>query len=217
MMIERLDDYIEKLKKLRKLKEIKQNSDKQENIDKQYRTLVQAVHNLIHLLTYSNNNFHFTAGEQISALTDLLSKLKRCISTGFAEQDLVFEAQADFNRILGAVKRNWEKHYAILTKSTLGTLQVINKLDPELISSYQAKIQAGSVWPTEESTFIDLNEALSNSEKLIQSLNLDETVTVFLRKMASGHATILDLNTEVLCWIQSNALEGKIKLSFTAK
>lgn len=217
MMIEKLDDYITKLKKLRQLKELKQNSTRQEQIDQQYRALVLSVHSMIHLLTYSHNNFHFSVGEQLNALNDLLAKLKRCVATGFAEQDLVTEAQGDFKRIQAVIKRGWEKHYALLTKSTLSTLQVINKLDSALISSYQTRIQTAGTWPTEEAIFIDLNDALSSSEKLIQGLNLDETVSVFLRKMASGRATILDLNSDVLCWIHSNTLEGKIKLSFASK
>ena len=217
MIIEKLDNYIVSLKKLRQLMNIKENSVRQESIDQKYKAIMLSVHNMTDLLNYSKDVFHFSNSEGTQPLSELLIKLKRCVSSGFADGDLVAEAQTDLKKVQSIVKRNWEKYYGTLTKSTLGTLQVISRLDPPLVSSYQARIQAASTWPTEKSVLVDLNDALCSAEKLIQSLNLDEKVTVFLRKMAAGQATVLDLNPDVSAWIHANALEGKIRLSFAAK
>lgn len=61
-----------------------------------------------------------------------------------------------------------------------------------------------------------MNNSLSDANALIAGLGLDQQIIDFLQKMNSGKATVVDLDENVLKWLKTEALDKRVRLSFSS-
>ncbi|SMC62105.1 hypothetical protein [Papillibacter cinnamivorans] len=218
MIFDKVDRRIKEMKELRRLEGIKVNRAQQEATDSKYRTLVNQASDFIEELNYVQDYLQFFLADTIKTdLEALLINLQNAIKTGYADKDAVSSADTDFKSIQTAVKKDWAKHFTVLTSTTTNTLRVISGINSEKVSSCLADIKAAEVWVIDRNVFLRLKEAIDNADSLIQSLSLDQEIILFLTSMTAGRATIADLKENVLAWIRKESLEGKIKLSFSSR
>lgn len=78
------------------------------------------------------------------------------------------------------------------------------------------KIKKASVWNSAIENYNFLKQGMDEADGLLKELGLDEnsSILAFLKMVSEGNATILDLTEEILCWIKSEGLAEKIKLTF---
>lgn len=218
MIFDIIDRKIKDMKNLRRLELIKANQAQQLATDAKYKSLVKQVNTFSIALEYARDNLDFSISATIQpGVLSLLESLKNAISTGYADKDSVSKAETDFKNIQVITKREWGKHFSNYTATTTNTLKVISGIDSERINGCIAEIKAAETWTTDTSVLASLKQAVDSAEELICDLNMDQETVLFLTKMASGRATIADLNGNVRNWIIKKGLESKIKLSFISR
>lgn len=216
MMIDVLSKKIKEMRDLRQREERRDNKAAQDALDLRFKTLTTQIHSLMKALQYTKENMQFQLSESVlSDLEKLLTEHKGVIRSGFAEKEAFNQAEADFKNVQQSIKREWSKQYLALTSSTISTLQVISGIDSENVSKCLDGIAKGSSWTTSLEDFKTMDKSLSEAKTLIDGLGLDQQIISFLQKMNNGKATVMDLDGNVLRWLQAESLDKRVKLSFT--
>ena len=216
MMIDVLSKRIKDMKDLRQREERRDNKAAQDALDLRYKNLTTQIHMLMMALQYTKENMQFQLRDAIlSDLENLLTEMKAVIRSGFAEKDAINQAETDFKNIQQSIKKEWSKQYLILTNATIGTLQVISRIESEHVSKCLDGIEKGANWTTSIGDFKTMAQSLSDANTLINGLGLDQQIIAFLQKMNNGRATVMDLDDNVLRWLKEESLDKRVKLSFT--
>lgn len=218
MIFDQMESRIKEMKELRRLELIKANRVQQEATDLKYHNLVTQVNNFITILTYWRTDLGFTISDSLKeAIDTLLVKLQDTIKSGYADKELVTEAENGFKDIITTIKKDWPKYHTVLTTNTVNTLKIIGGIESQQVEECLTDIKNASSWKLDLSVYEKLKNALDSAEFLINKMNLDQDIIEFLSKMTSGKAKFLDLNDKVMGWIREKSLEKRIKLSFTDK
>lgn len=216
IMIDVLTKKIKDMKNLRQREERRDNKAAQDALDLRFKTLTSQIHSLMTALQYTKENMQFQLSDAVlSDLENLLIEHKAVIRSGFAEKDAINQAETDFKNIQQSIKKEWSKQYSTLTNATISTLQVISGIDSEHVSKCLEGIAKGSTWTTSIGDFKTMDHSLSAAKTLIEGLGLDQQIIAFLQKMNGGKATVMDLDDKVLRWLKAEALDKRVKLSFT--
>jgi hypothetical protein len=218
MITDMINREINEMKTLRRLELAEKNQAQQAATDAKYHNTVQQVRKCVDAVCYAEDHLDCSMlGTLRLDLISLLVKLKAVVKDGNADKDELSAAESDFKTIQQNVKREWNKHYPSYTSTVINTLRVISGIDPEKTSSCMAGIKAAEAWTAEKNTLSGLRMAMANANSIIQGLNIGAEVLGFLTTMAAGNATIAHLNEEVIAWIRAEALERRIRLSFTTR
>lgn len=218
MIFDIINQKVSDMRDLRRRETTKANETQQLVTDAKYHTLVEQVKKFSEALSYIRDNLCFVVTDALQKeFLILLKKLKDVTNTGNANRETLSEAETDFKSIQETVKNEWTKHFSAYTATKTNTLRVISGIDLDRVSRCIDEIEAAETWSLDFAVFVTLKKAMESAESLIQSLDMDQETELFLTKMSSGKATIVDLNEKVLLWIRKESLESKIKLSFISK
>ena len=218
MIFDQMERRIKDMKELRRLEMIKANRAQQEITDIKYRNLVSQVKELIEVLGYAKANLQFVISDSVQAdLKQLISKLLDAVQNGYADKDMVTDGENDFKTILASIKKEWNKHHAAITTTTVNTLKVIGGIESEQVASCLADIKVAGTWQTDLTMLKRLKKSLNSAETLINKMDLDQEIIIFLTKITYGKATLTDLNEKVMAWIRKENLDSRVKLSFLSK
>ncbi len=200
---------------LQKKVEIQKNKGIQDNTDEKYRVLTIQSNQLVESIDYIYKEIGIVPKkETIQSLVELVNNLEKTTDSGFASTERVTLSETQFKSIQGNMKKEWPKCYAELTAAKIGTLEAINKIDSEKVSSCLDKILCAENWDINVDNFKSLKQGLSESEQLVADLALDDEIVSFLQKTNEGKATLKSLSDKVLNWIKKEHLENKIRISF---
>jgi hypothetical protein len=217
MMINILNKKIKEMKDLRQREERRDNKAAQDALDLKFKLLTEQIHQMMTALQYAKENMQFQLSETVlTDLENLLIANKGAIRSGFTEKDSVSKVETDLKSIQLSIKKEWSKQYAVLTNSTISTLKVISGIDSEHVTKCLEGIAKGETWTTSIGDFKTMNNRLSDANTLIAGLGLDQPIIDFLQKMNSGKATIADLDEKVLNWLKTEALDKRVRLSFSS-
>lgn len=214
MILDRLSRSVKSMEKLHRLEVQKANKAQQDIVDNNYRRIVEKTELLCKAVCYAREHLSFQTACS-SELIRLLSSLQNAGSRSLVEQDHVDKANTAYSSVQDKIRKEWAKHYQVLTGPTVNTLKTIKGLDEIRINSCITKVEAAAAWNSAVGTLMNLAAALAQANEIIQNLNLDQEVIAFLGKITAGNATLADLNENVLQWMQTEQLLSKIKLSFT--
>ena len=220
MMIEILNKKINEMKDLRQREERRDNKVAQNALDLQFKILTERIHQQLIALQYTKENAQFQLSDElIVKLRDLLEEHRGSIKDGLVEKDSINKVDTDFKSVQQDIKKEWSKHYLVLTKPTISTLRVISGIDSAQVGKCLEGIAKGEVWTTNIGEYKAMIKSLADAKILINGMGLDQEIISFLQKMNSGKATVMDLNEDVLNWLRKEALDKRVKLSFigTAK
>lgn len=217
MMINILNKKIIEMKDLRQREERRDNKTAQDALDLKFKLLTEQIHQLMTVLQYAKQNMQFQLSETIlTDLENLLIANRGAIRSGFTEKDSVSKVETDLKSIQLSIKKEWSKQYAALTNSTISTLKVISGIDSEHVTKCLDGISKGEIWTTNIGDFKTMNNSLSDANALIAGLGLDQPIIDFLQKMNSGKATVADLDEKVLTWLKTEAMDKRVRLSFSS-
>lgn len=218
MIFDQMERRIKEMKELRRLETIKANRVQQEATDIKYRNLVVQVKGFMNVLQYFQTELKFEVSDSYKAeISALFVKLQEVIKDGYANKDLVAESENDFKNIINTIKKDWTKHHTSLTSTTVNTLKIIGGIESDQVEACLTDIKNASAWQMDVTVYKKLKKALDSADSLIEKMSLDQDIIAFLTKMTSGKATFYDLNDKVMDWIKKEALEKRVKLSFTAR
>ncbi len=218
MIFDQMDRRIKEMKELRRLETIKANRVQQEATDLKYHNLVVQVKSFIEIINYMQNELGLEISDSSkSDILALMVKLQDTVQSGYSDKDMVTESENDLKTILATMKKDWIKHHASLTTTTVNTLKIIGGIESDQVEACLTYIKEASSWQLNLTVYKKLKKALDNADSLIEKMSLDQDIISFLTKMTSGKATFSDLNDKVIEWIKKESLEKRVKLSFTAK
>lgn len=218
MIFDQMERRIKEMKELRRLETIKANRVQQEATDIKYHNLVAQVKGFMNILQYFQTELKFEVSDSYKIeISALFAKLQEVIKDGYANKDLVAESENDFKNIINTIKKDWTKHHTSLTSTTVNTLKIIGGIESDQVEACLTDIKNASAWQMDVTVYKKLKKTLDSADSLIEKMSLDQDIIAFLTKMTSGKATFYDLNDKVMDWIKKEALEKRVKLSFTAR
>ena len=176
------------------------------------------MYRTVDVIQYLNSNAQFVPSESVkNDLLSLLSLLQSAIDSGLADANKVEKGEQDMKKILVAARKEWTIFYSEYTGGIVSTLKVISGLDKTTTSECLLNIQAAAGWEMERKVYEKMVASMAEADTLILNLDMDQNIISFLQKMNMGQATLADLNPQISEWIQKEAIEKKIRLSFVLK
>lgn len=213
---ERLDQSVKQLKRLNTFESRKKNHVQQTINDNRFKELVHEVVQLCLAVHYAQETFSFLYQPQ-AMLLEILNDLQVTASKRIVNEDSILQSTMKIKLIQEQIKKEWARHYSFLVGSVMRTLQIIQRIDPSPVAQCLIDIQSAAVWKNDDSELKHLkalNNALANSNIIIERLGLDQEITMFLAKISKKTATLNDLNDKILAWIQKENLGNRIMISF---
>lgn len=203
------------LKMINSKVEEKNNFEKQKNTNKETKRIVNQLSGLIDALYDANQILDFTVDEK---MFDELFKTNRdlldTINTTQIDENVVIKCRNSINSITKEIKEQWQFFYSKKTTDMLKTLRFLKNFNKQNIGALEQQFAEAKNWTGNKETVLLLKESMEQANDIIDNLNMNETVTDFFKKMNNGTATLVDLNEEVLAWIDEKNVKYKIKLKF---
>lgn len=203
------------LKMINSKVEEKNNFEKQKNTNKETKRIVNQLSGLIDALYDANQILDFTVDEK---MFDELFKTNRdlldTIDTTQIDENVVINCRNSINSITKEIKEQWQFFYSKKTTDMLKTLRFLKNFNKQNIGALEQQFAEAKNWTGNKETVLLLKESMEQANDIIDNLNMNETVTDFFKKMNNGTATLVDLNEEVLAWIDEKNVKYKIKLKF---
>ena len=217
MIFEELAKTTKDMQELQRRIRIQQNQEEQNAVDNKFRLLLMQLNKSIDSFEYEYNVLQVDSDNDIILrAVNIINLLEKAIKDGIAVKEDVVNAEIDYKNLQVDLKKKWSSQYNQLTTFTLGTLNVIQEINPEKVSPCINKIQAAKVWENDLKKLQDMKLAIDEAEKLIDNLGLDEDIKTFLNKIRIGKASLADIFTEdnkILNWIKKEGLENKMIIS----
>ncbi len=217
MIFDELIKTTKDMQDLQRRTRILQNQEEQNAVDNKFRMLLAQLNKSIDSFEYEYNGLHVDLDiDIISNAVYILTSLENAIKDGIATKEDVTNAEIYYKKLQIDLKKKWSSQFSQLTTFTLGTLNVIQEINPEKVSSCINKIQAAKLWENDLKKLQDMKLALDEAEKLIDKLGLDEDIKTFLGKIRKGKASLADIfsdDNKILNWIKKEGLENKMIIS----
>lgn len=217
MIFEELSKTTKDMQDLQRKISIQKNQDEQNATDNNFRMLLVQLNRTIDAIEYLYCNMRIDSDNDILINAEnILKLLEESIESGVAAKEKVDSADKSYKALQIELKKAWPKQFDQLTSFTLGTLNVIQGINPEKVSNCINNIQAAKDWENNLKQLQDMMNAISEAEILIDSLGLDEDIKAFLGKIRNGKATLRDVfssDDKIIDWIKKENLEGKMYVS----
>lgn len=156
------------------------------------------------------------ATEHISKIKEISDNVNKCI-----EQKRVVVRLESFHsnlkNLMSIISKNWDEYFENYSKSIIDNLNVLFQIsDPSKrikISALRKDINSCQKWPITEEKCLRYVNAKNASYALFSSIDFDEEIINFLKKVSLKTATLSDITDSILKWIEKENLEDKIILS----
>ena len=208
MIFEELSKTTKDMQDLQRKISIQKNQDEQNATDSKFRMLLVQLDKTIDAIEYLHSNMNVNSDDEILASTvSILTTLEESIENDVAEKEKVDSADKSYKSLQTELKK---------TTFTLGTLNVIQGINPEKVSACINRIQAAKIWDNNLSQLQSMKMAIDEAEQLIDSLGLDDEIKSFLSKIRNGKATLEDIfsaDDKILNWIRKENLQSKMYVS----
>lgn len=211
MLIDKVNQQIEDFKKISKHNSAVNNAEKQKSIDDKFKNLVLDVKKRSEIIDYCNKEFDFNIN-CVDQLNNLLKSLHDCISDLFVDEDMYKVSERKFKEFESQIKLEWESFHGEKTKSIKNILDIIVNINRFNIGRCLTDIEAAKKWESDIQKYQQVKKGLDDAQNLIDNLNLNDDVIIFLKKISKKQATITDLTPEIMDWIYKENLEKKIKI-----
>lgn len=116
--------------------------------------------------------------------------------------------------LIGSMQNEWIKY---ITESTANVFDKLNILlmvsdDKKTIESLLYPIKSMRSWPITHSKYDKYKKSYDDAISRMNEIKFDSDIENFLNKIKDKTATLADLNTKILEWIDAENLRDKIKL-----
>ena len=127
--------------------------------------------------------------------------------------------QKEVFTIKKAILQEWSDYYHRVADQKINMLQTIKGIAPERekVDYASNKIKLGASWEFKQDNLDKMEKGLQEADEIINSLGLGEDgaeILVFLKKVASGKASVHDLTLDILNWLMENNMTSKLAVSF---
>ena len=138
---------------------------------------------------------------------------------GKKELTYVTVRQKEVFNIKKAILQEWSNYYHRVADQKINMLQTIKGIAPERekVDYASNKIKLGVSWDFKQDNLDKMEKGLQEADEIINSLGFGEDgaeILVFLKKVASGKASVHDLTPDIFNWLKENNMTSKLAVSF---
>ena len=214
----RIENLQKRAANLNKLRQKKENAEKIKELNNTFRKEIEKIINLISIMTYIKQEFGFVSSEQLTGNINMsIQNAKQSIYNDELIEDYIVNLEKANKETFGRVQKEWKAFYAEKFSAILKILNVAQTVKAAESQKYQGIIKNSEKFVNDILMFQTLKQTIDESNDLISSLDLDDDIKLFLKKMSAGRATLLDLDDKIIHWIKDMDLTGKVRLSFMNK
>jgi len=149
--------------------------------------------------------------ETMNVLTELISNIEQQPREKFGQ------IQRSLEPFMSEAKNQWPdiaKKQHMDSKKALLVFRRVRKNDPLLEQLIRAFDTIEKTWPVTDKSLAHYQKSISDAKDLIASLGASNKVQIFLEKMATGQATLKDMNDDVIQWFEAQNLTSDIYITF---
>ena len=151
-----------------------------------------------------------------SKLKNILIECKNTIDQRLVSSSKIAYLHKELREIEADLNTDWYKYFKEETSSINEILKLAQNISNADVSKIRFNINSAESWnDNHDIKKIEIfTKSLSEAKDLINKLELNEDILIFLRKMVMSTATVTDLTDDVLHWLKKENLEKRVKLSF---
>lgn len=217
-LITKLNCLTKKVTAIKKAEDRKKNAKSIADLNKRFNICVYAIGSASDFVEYARIAFDFNPSDILLVqLKDSIELAKKIINDNNISDDSVLsleEKNKKWNGTNGTLQKEWKAKYSSIYSSVSGLIDIVNIVDPQLVSRCKSNIASASSYSLDLSKYKELKKAIDEINGLVKKLNLDDEVKRFLTKVGKGTAMVSDINDKILKWIYANGLASKMKISF---
>ncbi len=212
---EQLLDYNKRLGRIVKdTKRIQSKSRIEHNLTR-LNNIVRSLQSNNKILKFLMEELEFSPSERLKKVYLSIAQIaKYLLESENFEETSINDLMERYSTYKNLVEQEWKIFYESYSKDSLAVLKVLKGTNPEKIEVYISRIKAAEHFTLDEKVYQKLKESIDQSTDLIQNAGLDEEITLFLKKVNKGTATLNDITEESYKWILKQNLLTKIKISF---
>ena len=220
MLVDLLDKSIIAMKEIYELEKSSNDVQKQEKNDKIFSNVVSENHLMVHAVTNSMTQLGFVISQETRAkVIGLLKSSSDAISRGLVQETTANYLQKEVFAIKKAILQEWSDYYHKVADQKINMLQTIKGIAPERdkVDYASNKIKLGASWDFKQDNLDKMEKGLLEADEIINSLGFGEDgveILDFLKKVASGKASVHDLTPDILNWLMENNMTSKLAVSF---
>jgi hypothetical protein len=220
MLVDLLDQSIIAMKEIYELEKSSNDVQKQEKNDKIFSNVVSENHLMVNAVTNSMSQLGFVISQETSGrVIGLLKSSSDAVSRGLIQESTANYLQKEVFTIKKAILQEWSDYYHKVADQKINMLQTIKGIAPERekVDYASNKIKLGASWDFKQDNLDKMEKGLQEADEIINSLGFGEDgaeIIAFLKKVASGKASVHDLTTDILNWLMENNMTSKLAVSF---
>lgn len=218
-LITRLNNLSSRVSKIKNAEDRKKNAQTIINLNTRFNMCVFSIQSACEFVEFARQAFGFNPSDLLlGQISDSIESAKQIISDENISEDTVTKLEdknKKWNGNNGSLSKEWKMKHAALSQSTNGLINIVNVVDPQLVSRCKADIEFAGLYSTDIQRFKNLKKAIDDINDLVDKLNLDDEIKTFLNKVGKGTAMMSDVNDKILKWVYAKNLSSKMKITFT--
>lgn len=193
---------------------------KQEKNDNIFSNVISANHLMVNAVTNSMSQLGFVISQETrDRVIGLLKSSSDAVSRGLIQESTANYLQKEVFAIKKAILQEWSDYYHRVADQKINMLQTIKGIAPERekVDYASNKIKQGASWDFKQDNLDKMEKGLQEADEIINSLGFGEDgaeILAFLKKVASGKASVHDLTPDILNWLMENNMTSKLAISF---
>jgi hypothetical protein len=220
MLVDLLDKSIIAMKGIYELEKSSNDVRKREKNDKIFSNVVNENHLMVQAVTNSMSQLGFTISQETRGkVIGLLKSSNDAVSRGLIQESTANYMQKEVFTIKKAILQEWSDYYHRVADQKINMLQTIKGIVPERekVDYASNKIKYGASWEFKQDNLDKMTKGLLEADEIINSLGFGDDgleILDFLKKVASGKASVRDLTSDILNWLIENNMTSKLAVSF---
>ncbi|EHO51754.1 hypothetical protein HMPREF9099_01780 [Lachnospiraceae bacterium oral taxon 082 str. F0431] len=220
MLVDLLDKSIIAMKEIYELEKSSNDVRKREKNDKIFSNVVNENHLMVQAVTNSMSQLGFTISQETrEKVIGLLKSSNDAVSRGLIQESTANYMQKEVFTIKKAILQEWSDYYHRVADQKINMLQTIKGIVPERekVDYASNKIKYGASWEFKQDNLDKMTKGLLEADEIINSLGFGDDgleILDFLKKVASGKASVHDLTSDILNWLIENNMTSKLAVSF---
>lgn len=220
MLMDLLEQSIAAMKEIYELEKASNDVQKQEKNDRIFSSVVGENHLMVQAVSNSMVQLGFAiSAETKNKVISLLKSSSDAVARGMVQESNANYLQKEVVAIKKVILQEWSEYYHKVADQKINMLQTIKGIAPEKEKADYAsnKIKLGASWDFKQDNLDKMEKGLQEAETIIDSLGLGEDggeILDFLKKVASGKASVHDLTPDILTWLMEKNMTTRLAVSF---
>lgn len=216
-IITEIEDKIHKIKKYSQHMESAKKIDEQIKIKEHLSREIDNIDKIVNQLYLTVNNSNFICSDNIKfSLKSILENGSNLIENNNVTLDKIVPIRSKIRNIQDTIANEWSIYYNGEIKEINEVLDLAMKFSNFDINSISKDILAAKDWNENRDVnkVVTMMRSIEKANLIIEKLDLNDNILIFLRKVIQRRACIDDLTEEVITWIKKEKLENRIKITF---